>query len=528
MADHEESLTGPDLKQGVPAKDITEGATLLGHADGEPVFLTRCGEKIVAAGARCPHYGGPLNEGLIVGDTIRCPWHHAEFNLCSGEVLRPPALHDIQRWDVVENDGIVVVSGKQESGGVAALNTNESALRANAHAAGSDGIPESVVIIGAGAAGIGAAKTLRKDGYTQPITMIESGPFAPYDRPNLSKDYLAGNAPEEWIPLYPDSFYTENNIELMLNRRVASIDPAAKQVALDDGTTRNFGALLIATGSTPITLNTPAEGQHILYLRTLDDSRAIIKASARAKRAVVIGASFIGLEVAASLRARGLKVTVVAPEDRPLERVVGPELGGVVREIHEQHGVVFQLGRTVAAVGRTDVTLDNGERVQCDLIVAGVGVRPNIDLAVAAGLKTDNGILVNEYLETSVPSIYAAGDVARWPDALTGERIRVEHWIVAECHGQAVAKNMLAGSNGQRQKYDTIPFFWSQHYDVTISYVGHAARWNKLEIDGDLSGHDCAVKYFLAGKVVAEATIGRDRASLEAELGMERRVMALG
>jgi apoptosis-inducing factor 3 len=517
MGGEQAPLTGPDFMKGVPADDIRAGELLLGHADGEPVLLTRCGLEPVAVGARCPHYGAPLAEGLVVGDTIRCPWHHAAFSLRTGQTLRPPALGDLPCWNVAERDGLVTVAGKRA---IAA-----SAGRASARMP-RPGAPDSVLILGGGAAGAMAAETLRREGYDRPITIVESGSSAPCDRPNLSKDYLAGTAPEEWIPLHPASFYADHRIDLVLNVRATAIDVAARQVRFSDGSTRAFGALLIATGATPVKLAIAEPGQTIHYLRSLDDSRAIIRAAGSAKRAVVLGASFIGLEVAASLRARGLDVTVVGPEARPLERVLGAQLGDFIRGLHEQKGVVFRLGQTASAIGAKDVTLKSGERIAADLVVAGIGVRPNVELAEQAGLAIDRGIVVDEHLETSVPGIFAAGDVARWPDPRTGEKIRVEHWVVAQRQAQTAARNLSAGTNGQRERFDAVPFFWSQHYDVSISYVGHAALWDSLKIDGDLGAHDCAITYLERGNVAAVATIFRDRESLEAELALERRAHA--
>jgi 3-phenylpropionate/trans-cinnamate dioxygenase ferredoxin reductase subunit len=507
----EQTLSGPDLTKGVDSAQIRDGDIVLGHADGEPVLLTRCAGDMLAVGARCPHYGGPLNEGLIVGDTIRCPWHHAAFSLRTGAMLRPPALADLPCWTVEERDGKATVTGRR-----AAVATPASRAP-NDH-------PVSVVIIGGGAAGAVAAETLRRGGYDRPITIVEGGPNGPVDRPNLSKDYLAGTAPEEWIPLRPESFYAEQRIELLLGKTAAEIDIRNRHVVLDDGSTRSFGALLIATGSSPVTLDMPNAGQRVHYLRTLADSRAIIQAASRAKHAVVLGASFIGLEVAASLRARGLDVTVVAPDARPLERVLGPELGDAIRAIHEEHGVHFRLGETATVIGEKSVTLRSGANVPADLVVAGIGVRPNTALAEAAGLRADRGILVDEFLETSVPGIFAAGDVARWPDAATGDQLRIEHWVVAERQGQVAARNILAPPNGTRIRFDAIPFFWSQHYDVAIAYVGHASTWDDLEVDGDPAARDCTVTYRKGGQVRAVATIFRDHESLAAELAMERRL----
>ena len=509
MSAEQAPLTGPDLTRGVAAADVAEGAILLGHADGEAVLLTRCGGELFAVGARCPHYGGPLAEGLVVDGTIRCPWHHAAFDLRTGKMQRPPALNDLPCWRVEERDGRAVLAGKQQG---------SSPQRSEPRAASAAGAPKSVLILGGGAAGAVAAETLRREGYEGPITVVEAGPSAPYDRPNLSKDYLAGTAPEEWIPLRDDAFYAKQRIEILLGRRATALDARAKRLTLDDGSTHDFGALLIATGADPVKLDLPEIGQEVHYLRTLADARAIIDVAKRATRAVVLGASFIGLEVAASLRARGIEVTVIAPEGRPLERVLGPQLGDFIRALHERNGVVFRLGQSVSAIGRSAVTLRSGEHIPTRFIVAGIGVRPDLGLATRAELATDKGIVVDEYLATSAPGIWAAGDIARWPDRRSGERIRVEHWAVAQRQGQTAARNIL----GARERFDAVPFFWSQHYDATINYVGHAERWDAIEVDGDIAAKDCEVRYRRGDRVLAVASIFRDRASLEAEAAMER------
>ncbi|MGH7513710.1 MAG: FAD-dependent oxidoreductase [Gemmatimonadales bacterium] len=507
MASGQEAPAGPDLRAGIATGDLPDGKMMAGQVEGEPVLLAHRGNEWFAIGAACSHYSGPLAEGLMVGDTVRCPWHHGCFSLRTGQPVRPPALNDLPSWDVEVRDGTVKVGAKRKP--------------ARPRARRSKG-PESVLIVGGGAAGESAAETLRREGFEGPVTIVDPDPDAPYDRPNLSKDYLAGNAPEEWIPLHPPEFYQEKGIELRRGPRVASLDVRGRRVRLDDGTDLSYGALLLATGASPVRLaaDMGSGSPQVHYLRTLADSRRIAGAAREGGRAVVLGASFIGLEVAASLRARKMEVHVVAPEGRPLERVLGPELGAMIRQIHEEQGVVFHLGRKPSGVGSGRVVLDDGQALAVDLLVAGIGVRPNLELAEGAGLATDRGLLVNEWLETSAPGVFAAGDIARWPDPHTGDRIRVEHWVVAQRQGQAAARAIL----GQGERFAAVPFFWSQHYTVGINYDGHAERWDRIEIDGDVAAKDCAVRYVRGRRVLAVATVGRDRESLEAEAALETAV----
>jgi apoptosis-inducing factor 3 len=504
MTNEDKKPGGPDLAEGIPSGDLAEGAMLAGHVGDDEVLLARQGGRLFALSAHCTHYHGPLADGLLVGDTVRCPWHHAHFSLQTGEAAAAPALSPLTCWQVEERDGKIAVKSK----------------KAQPPAKKTGSPSERIVIVGGGAAGFAAAEMLRRRGFAGSVTIFSSDEAAPVDRPNLSKDYLAGSAPEDWVPLRGDDWYAENKIDLKLKTDVTALDAKGKELTLGDGSKVKFDKLLLATGAEPVKLDIPGIGQeHVHTLRSLADCRAIIAQAKGAKRAIVIGASFIGLETAAALRARDIEVHVVAPEKRPLERVFGPQLGDFIRALHEEHGVKFHLEDSVTAIEGKRAKLKGGDTFDADLVVVGVGVRPRLALAEKAGLALDKGVSVNAYLETSAPAIYAAGDIARWPDPISGERIRVEHWVVAERQGQIAALNMM----GVRTPFNSAPFFWSQHYDVPINYVGHAEKWDTIDIEGDVMKRDCVVRYKLGGRVLAVASIYRDKDSLEAGVDMEKR-----
>ncbi len=496
-----------DLKAGLPIGELAEGGIISGRVDGEDAILVRRGKNYYAVGALCTHYHAALAKGLIVENTIRCPQHHACFSLLTGEALGAPALDPVACWRVEVMNNEIFVREKLDPA-KATIESTVAPPRA----------PTSVVIAGGGAAALAAADMLRRSGFSGPLTMVSADNEPPYDRPNLSKDYLAGTAPEEWMPLRSTQYYIDRKIDLLLNQRVTAIDTARRVVTLENGRHLAYGALLLATGADPIRLEIPLTGAaHIFYLRTFADTRAILAAAESGKAAVIVGAGFIGLEVAASLRARGLDVHVVGHEQVPLERVMGREVGTFLRGVHESHGVTFHLGQSVSNIEGKQVKLNDGTTLQADFVVLGVGVRPAIALAESAGLTIDRGISVNEFLETSAPGIFAAGDIARWPDPHSGDKIRVEHWVVAQRQGQTAARNML----GHRQPFAVVPFFWSQHYDVVINYVGHAEKYDTTSIDGTLESHDCAVTYRRGDRILAVATISRDLQSLQAERAME-------
>ena len=510
MAEAQKPPAGPDLTRGVAASDFRNDM-LVGHVGDDEILLVRSGSEIFAIDAHCSHYHGPLADGLVVGATVRCPWHHACFDLRTGEATRPPAISPLAVWKVEQEGGRIFVRAKKDQ--------PRPPKKAPADA------PRRIVIVGGGAAGFAAAEMLRRRDFRGSIVMLSGETAAPVDRPNLSKDYLAGKAAEDWLPLRPDGFYRDAGIDLRLGSEVIGIDAKARNVRIANGDRVAYDRLLLATGAEPVHLPIAgADPRHVHTLRSLADCRAIIDDAKDKRVALVIGASFIGLEVAAALSERKIEVHVVAPDKRPMERVLGPDIGDFVRALHESHGVVFHLEDSVVGIDGRRAMLKSGAVVDADFAVVGVGVRPRLALAEQAGLALDRGVLVNAFLETSRPGIYAAGDIARWPDPYSGESIRVEHWVVAERQGQVAALNML----GQRVAFDAVPFFWSQHYDVPINYVGHAESWDEIAVDGDIKAKDCVLKYRRKGRLLAVASIFRDLASLLAELAMEREMARQG
>ena len=497
MAQEQGEVQGPDLRQGVSVDDVHEGRPLLGHVDGEPVVLVRSESGFFAVGASCTHYNGPLAEGLVVDRTIRCPWHHACFDLRTGEAVRAPAFAPVACYAVEIGEGRARVTGR----------VPEAAAPTPA-----PGGPASIVIVGAGAAAFAAAHAFHRGGIADRVTIVGAEETGPVDRPNLSKEYLAGKAPADWIPLA-----MPEGVTLRTGARVADLDPRARLVRLTDGSTVPWDALLLATGAEAVRLDVPgADLPHVHTLRTFADSTSIIEGAARARRAVVVGAGFIGLEVAASLRERGLAVDVVAPVSS-LGKIMGPEIGSFVESLHREHGVTLHIGDGVTSISSASVRLQSGPELPADLVVVGIGVRPATGLAERAGLQVDRGIVVDERLQTSAPGVYAAGDVARWPDARFGGAIRVEHWVVAERMGAAAARAIL----GDPAPFRDVPFFWSAHYDVTIAYVGHAERWDRIDVHGSLDARDATLAYREGDRTRAIVTIGRDLTSLEAERAFE-------
>ncbi len=496
----------PDLSGGLASAAVAEGAMVVGRLGEDEVLIARADGKVFAIGATCSHYHGPLGEGLLVGDTVRCPWHHARFCLRTGEALAGPAIDPVRCWSARERDGKIFLESAPQP-------TPSATPRAKS-AKG----PRRVLIAGGGAAGFATTEMLRRRGFDGAVTLISADADAPYDRPNCSKDYLAGEAPVEWMPLRERTWYADNGVELKLNANIGGLDLAGRTATLNDGTVLSYDALVLALGAEP--QRPPIAGfdqPSVHMLRSVRDADAIIGAAGRARRVAIVGASFIGLEVAAALRHRGLEVHVSAPEEVPLARVLGEALGQWIRRLHEANGVVFHLGRKVLGYEAGKLGLDNGEAIAADFVVAGTGVRPRTALAEAAGLQVENGVVVDRYLRTSVADVFAAGDVARYPDRHSAAAIRVEHWVHAERQGQHVARMIL----GEDAPFSDTPFFWSAHYGKQVNYVGHAQASDPPVVEGSIADESAVVRFGQDGKVLAVASVGRDLESLEAGLRME-------
>jgi apoptosis-inducing factor 3 len=506
MSDQAIDPSLPDLAQGIPIDAIPEEGMVSGRVGETLVLLSRFEDRLFAVDGACTHYGAGLGEGLRTGTTVRCPLHHACFDLRTGAALKAPAFAALGRWKVAVEGGRAFVRERDTE----PLPAPPAPRRA--------GEIESIVIVGAGAAGFACAERLRALGYSGRLTMIGRETDPPYDRPNLSKDWLAGKAPDQWMPLREPGFYVETGIDLRLGIEVTTIDPAGRTIAAADGETFGFDRLLLAPGSRPVDLTSPGlDDPRVHMLRSFADARAIAARCRPGAKAVVVGSSFIGLEAAAALRGRGVEIDVVSVEEVPFSRILGPAIGGHLRRLHEEHGVRFHMGEQVRSFDGTSVLLSGGASLAADFVLVGIGVRPDFSLAETAGLATGDGILVDGHLETSAPGIYAAGDVAAYPDPATGRRIRIEHWVTAQRQGQCAAANML----GLKTRFIDVPFFWSAHYGTTLRYVGHAPVWTEIEIDGFLVEGDFTARFYDDWALRACASVGRDGENLQAELYLE-------
>lgn len=495
--------------------EFADGQMKQVSANGAEVLLARVGGEFHAVGAYCTHYGAPLAKGALSGDRVVCPWHHACFNVTTGDLQEPPAFDALPCYEVkVENDQVIV---RVPEGGPDRRTPGMSKRDARDE--------RLFVLVGGGAAGYAAAQTLRADGFTGRLVLITRENRLPYDRPNLSKEYLQGNAEPAWLPLRPEDFFAEHDIEVVKGKEIELIDASKKSINFADGRSLLCDAVLVATGAEPRKLPFQLESQeNVFLLRSYDDSDAIIAAAEKGKRAVVIGASFIGMEVASSLTARGCDVTVVAPDAVPFQRILGAKIGRALQDLHVEHGVKFKLGASVAGftgAKKVDaVTLQNGERLDADLIVVGVGVKPATSLLKGVTLHRDGGVFVDEHMRAA-DGVYAAGDIACFPyPPLGGERLRIEHWRTAMQQGRIAAHNMA----GKEVSYDGVPFFWSRQFDVGLLYVGHVNQWDEILYQGDVSARNFLAFYAKDSRVLAVAGMNRHRelAAIEELMRLDR------
>jgi NADPH-dependent 2,4-dienoyl-CoA reductase/sulfur reductase-like enzyme len=497
-----------DLTQHMPIALLQPGCMLLGRVGRERALVWRHGETFYSVSATCPHLGGPLDEGIVVRGAVRCPWHHACFDIATGEAKSAPAFDPLTRFSVeVEKGHFFVVPTKP---------VPEAASR---------GVPsgralQPMVIVGGGAAAFAAANALRRHGWQDEIFVYSAEDAQPYDRTLLTKDYLDGNFGDDRLSIAHHNL-AKLDVRFENETPVEGLEPIEQIIRLKDGRVQHFGKLLLATGAEPRRPDVRgADLAHVFVLRSLADCRRILSRVANGPRIAVIGGSFIAMEAAASLRSRGLSVSLIAPEQHPMAKIFGQELSDLVVAAHREKGVELHFGSKIAGIEADAVVLENGETIAADLVIAGIGVTPRVELAKRAGLAVDNGIPVDSRLRTSAQNIFAAGDIAQWPDPHSGERIRVEHWVVAERQGEAAAANMA----GADVAFEMVPFFWTKHFDLAIRYIGHARTWDELSIDGDLSRRDATIHFRKDGRVLAIATVGRDRLLLEAERTMERQI----
>ncbi|HEX5889966.1 MAG TPA: FAD-dependent oxidoreductase [Pyrinomonadaceae bacterium] len=495
--------------------DLNSGEMKEFSAGETRILLARVGDQFYAVSGSCPHYGGNLAEGALCGTHVVCPLHHAVFNVVNGDLEEPPALDALVSYEVRVEGERVMVRVPDEVSDRRAIALAKRDVTADSR---------QFVVIGAGAAGYAAAQTLREEGFRGHVVMITREDRAPYDRPNLSKDYLHGHADPEWMPLRPQEFFAEHDIQLVLNREVTRVDARAKTIVFEGGETMDYDALLVATGGAPVRLNIPGSDlKNVCVLRSFADADSIIETAGRSRRAVVVGASFIGMEAAYSLRERGLDVTVVAPSQEPFEVTLGNEVGAVFRREHERHGVRFKLGSIVYRFEGSHnveaVTVDSGESIETDMVVVGVGVRPVTHFLEGVELDQAGGVVVDSHLRAA-DGLYAAGDIVSFVDLHTGERLRIEHWRTAQQQGRVAARNML----GRELPFESVPFFWTQQFDLTLRYVGHAASWDEIVYQGDVSSHDFLAFYVKENRVLAVAGMNRDRelAAVEVLMKLDR------
>lgn len=466
------------------------------------VLLCRINNEYFAVGANCTHYGAPLEEGILKDDMIICPWHHACFNAKTGNLLEPPAMDSLTKYEIKTEGNSVKVFVPDKIQGSWVPDMARKDIKADSR---------TFLILGAGASGYSAAQSMRENGFKGNIIMITHENKTPYDRPNLSKDYLAGNADPAWMPLRSDEFYKEYGIEIKTEMVIKAVDLKLKNVTFQNGEEINYDKLLIATGGIPRKLNVPgADLQNIFYLRSFKDCDDIISAAKNSKKAVVIGSSFIGMETASSLMERNIEVTVISPDETPFERNFGKDIGNLFKSEHEKKGISFKLKSNIKSfkgdIMVRSVLLESGEEIETDFVIVGIGVMPATQFLTGIDLLKDGSLKTDSYL-CVIDDVYASGDIATFPDFHTGDFIRVEHWRLAEQLGRVAGANMT----GKKIKYEEIPFFWTVQAGLNLRYVGFTKGWDEIITDGSISQKEFISYYIKNNTVLAAAGINRDK-----------------
>lgn len=499
--------------------DLKDGEMKQVTADGTDILLTKVDGTYYAVGAFCTHYGAPLAKGALCGKHVICPWHHAWFDITNGNLLEPPALDALPNYKVKIKDDKILVGLPEE----------RTDRRLPKMATCNLDVDKRIfAILGGGAAGYAAAQTLREEGFLGRIIMITQEKELPYDRPNISKDYLQGEVKASMMPLRSKKFFENHKIEVLTGKTAKEVDHSNNKIIFESGEPLHYNKLLVATGGIPRKMDVPgADLENIFVLRSFDSADAIIDALENIKKVVVVGASFIGMEAAASLQSRGLAVTVVAPEKLPFAKTLGPEIGKYFKELHQENGVQFKLDSQVEKFEGDSkleyVVLKSGERLQADVVITGIGVAPATAILKDIKQEKDGGVITDLYLNL-VADLYAAGDIASIPDPHTNKPRRIEHWRYALQQGRAAAVNML----DKEIPFLGVPFFWTAHFGVSLRYIGHAKDWDEIYYDGEVAAKKFLAFYIKDDRITAVAGIGRDKEMAHLEQVFKDNKMPLG
>lgn len=483
--------------------DIEPGKPYSFNVGGTDVLVyIKEDESVLAVADECPHYGAPLSDGSITDSTVTCPWHNARFDIQSGELLGPPAL-DCLRTFATRIDSGALYLRPEEPPQIAMPEGSDS---------------RRIVIVGGGAAGNACAETLRREGFAGQITMLSADHERPYDRPMLSKGFVSGMAEESWLPLRSQEFYDRLQVDLLTDRWVNRVDVESREIFCDNGDTYTADRIVLATGSRPRRLNIPGWDLEGVYtLRTASDARAIREKTDEDATVVIVGAGFIGMELASDLRQRGLTVHVVAPEDYPMSLMFGNEIGKVVKSIHESNGVEFHMGTKPKEILGEDrcrnVRLFDDSTLSADFVVAGLGVEPVVQYLGETDLVSNGAIEVDERMATSADGVFAAGDIASVPYPHREKRYRIEHWVVAEAQGMHAAGAIL----GSTEAYAKVPFFWTRQYETSIKYIGYLEANVRSVVRGSVEDRDGLVGYFDGDRLIGAASLGRSTELLAVE-----------